>query len=501
MKILLINPPQVSYPGSYDIHTGLPLGLAYIGVILEKSDYKVEILDCLVADFSTRKIGDACYYGMSWKNIKKDIERRKPDIVGITAPYTAQIENTIKVAEIVKEIDSEVLTIVGGAPVSALPIDFLKVAKRVDIAVIGEGEYTILDIMKFYEGKCDIDEINGIGYRKGVNIKLTKKREFIKNLDELPFPAYHLFDMEKYFKQERRYRGIYKLRELPIITSRGCPFNCIFCSIHLHMGKGWRKHSAQYVIEHIEYVVNKYHIGYIHFEDDNFIMSKKRCDSILDGLIDRGIKISWDTPNGIRADGLNRGLLKKMKKSGCKGLSIGVESGDQYILDNVIHKNLRLEKVIEAAKLCKELSIPLNAFFVIGFPGEKKHNMKNTIDFMIKLQKSFNARPELMIATPLHGTRLYEICKNNGYLTQELTPRAISEGPQYYGTSLIKTEDFSPEDVKEIAKRAYISFYRQNLCSMLKNPILYIKKIYHNPILLTRFIKLILEGDHGKMYL
>lgn len=490
MKILLINPPQTFFPGSQPVIAGLPLGIMYIASMLEKNGYDVEILDTLIADFKPQKIGDVKYYGMPWDKIKEEITCREPDIVGITAPFTAQIDNAIKVSEIVKDIDAEIPTIVGGPHVSVMVTQFLKDTESVDIAVIGEGEYTMLDIVKYYEGKEVISNIQGIAYRKGDTVTLNPKRPFIKDLDELPFPAYHLVDMEKYLNPKRiRYRSTKYMREISIITSRGCPFSCIFCSIHLHMGKSWRGHSQEYILKHIEYVVNNYDVEHIHFEDDNFTMNTNRFEGILNGLIERNIGFSWDTPNGIRADRLNCDLLKKMKKTGCTNLTIGVESGDQFILDNIIDKHLRLENVIETAGMCKELDIPLSAFFVIGFPGEKKENMTNTIEFALMLKKIYNVQMSLMVATPLFGTRLYEMCKENGYLTHELTPRALSEGTQVGGVGLIKTEDFTPEDVKIFASNAISIQSRISLLGYFKHPRETVKKVMRNPIAGVQFIK------------
>ena len=452
MKIVLVNPPQTFFPGSQPVVVGLPLGIMYIAAALEEEGYEVEILDTLVADFNPQKIGDVKHYGMPWEKIKEKIKQCKPDIVGITNPFTAQKDNAIKVSEIVKDIDNEIPTAVGGPHVSVRALQFLKDAKNVDIAVISEGEYTMLDIVKYYEGEKDISKIQGIAYRRDDTITLNPKRPFIKNLDELPFPAYNLVDMEKYLNPRRvSYRCTKYLREISMITSRGCPYNCIFCSIHLHMGKVWRAHSKEYVIGHIEHVVNNYGVEHIHFEDDNLTLNLKRFEGILDGLSEKGVKFSWDTPNGIRPDKLTINILKKMKKTGCTSLRIGVESGDQFILDNVIGKYLRLEDVIKMAKMCKELNITLSAFYVIGLPGERKENMKRTTEFALMLKKRYNVNSLLMIATPLWGTRLYKICKKSGYLTQELTSRALSEATQLYGVGLIKTEDFTPEEVKKIA--------------------------------------------------
>ena len=253
--------------------------------------------------------------------------------MGIANPFTCQVEHAIKVANIVKEVDPSILTVVGGPHATVVPVEFLEEARNVDVAVIGEGEHTMLDIAKFFEGNKRINDVQGIAFRKDEKVALNSPRPYIKNLDELPYPAYHLVDMEQYLSPKKVEYRSFQDRALSMITSRGCPFNCSFCSVHLHMGKTFRAHSVDYVVDHLEHVVNKYRVKTIYFEDDNLTLDLKRFEAICDKIIERDIKFGWETPNGVRADYLNLDLLKKMKKSGCQSVFVGVESGDQYVLD------------------------------------------------------------------------------------------------------------------------------------------------------------------------
>lgn len=189
MKILLINPPQTFFPGSLKVTAGLPLGIMYIAAMLDKEGYKVEILDTLTVDSPRRREGDTIQYGMSWEEIRWAIISSKPDIVGITNPSTTQLDNAIRISQIVKEIDPQIPTIVGGPHVSACPAEFLKEVEAVDVAVIGEGEYTMLEIVKHYEGVKSMDGMDGIVYRKDGEVILNPRREFIRGLDQLPFPS------------------------------------------------------------------------------------------------------------------------------------------------------------------------------------------------------------------------------------------------------------------------------------------------------------------------
>ncbi len=488
MKILLINPPQTFYPGSEPPAGNLPLGLMYIAAMLTKAGYPTEILDAFMADSLPQKNGETLSVGMPFDQIKLEIERRKPDILGISGPFTCQIENSVKVSDMAKQVNPKILTVVGGPHVTTVPVGFLEEAKSVDIAVVGEGEFIMPELAAFFEGKKALDEILGIAFRQDGKIKLNPSRDFIKNLDDLPYPAYDLVDMEKYLNSNMGYRSFRK-RAISMITSRGCPFNCCFCSVHLHMGRGFRANSANYVLNHIEYVVEKFGVKNIFFEDDNLTLDLARFEAICDGLIAKKIKIGWETPNGVRADCLNLNLLKKMKKSGCKSVFFGVESGDQQILDNVICKSLDLNRVVEVAKICKDIDLKTGAFYIIGFPGEKKENMQKTVDFALKLKRDYDVGMHLFMATPSYGTRLYEECKSKGYIQENLDWDSFAAARQPKGMPLISTPDFVPEDVKEIAAKALEEYKKLSLRNHLRNPRRALKTAFEQPQLILKYIR------------
>ena len=489
MKILLINPPQTFFPGSDPPAANLPLGLLYIAAVLDKAGYKTEILDAFMTDFPFRKIGDITEVGMPYGRIKEEIQRRKPDIVGIANPFTCQVENTVRVADIVKEIDPSILTVVGGPHGTVVPVEFLEEARNVDIAVIGEGESTMLDIVRLFEGNKKIGDVQGIAHRRDEKVVLNSPRPFNKNLDELPYPAYHLVEMEQYLNPKKIEYRSFQNRALSMLTSRGCPFNCSFCSVHLHMGNMFRAHSVDYVVDHIEHVVNKYRVKRIYFEDDNLTFDLKRFEAICDKIIEKDIKFNWETPNGIRADYLTLSLLKKMKKSGCQSVFVGIESGNQFVLDNIIDKSLKLKNVIKFAKMCKKIGLKTGAFYVIGFPGEKKENMMKTVEFALMLKRKYDVGMHLLFATPSYGTRLYEECKKKGYIRKNLTPRAFAEVRQTRGLPLIETEDFTAMEVKEIASRAMKTYKRLCIVNYIKDPKKTLKTVLNQPNLVGKFIK------------
>lgn len=473
MKVLIINPPTLHMSGSSKPALYVPVGILYIAAVLQKSGHDVSVYDTKLGCNIVRE-GKLLHFGDSYETIKKNIREAKPDVVCISNPFTVYMEAALRVAEIAKEAGRNIKTIIGGPHASVAPKDFLK-NKRIDFAVMGEGEYTVPGILKCLEGKMPLSEIKNIAYRKGGKIIVAKRADFIADLDALPLPAYHLVDMEKYFTGKFSPRSEYTGRAISMITSRGCPFGCVFCSIHLHMGSKWRANSAEYVISHIKHVVRDYGVRLIHFEDDNFTLDRKRFEKILDGIIEGGINVKWDTPNGVRADTLDESLLLKAKKSGCQYLIVGVESGSQRVLDKIVGKRLDLKKVVEIAKTCKKIGLDLEAFYVVGFPGETLAEIEETFKFAKMLNEKYGVFPMFNIASPLINTRLYEICKKNNYFAAGVSAKTLLTAYRG-GGGLIKTPEFSPQDIDAMFKKYDFFIKKARLKKALRHP--YLLKSY-----------------------
>jgi radical SAM superfamily enzyme YgiQ (UPF0313 family) len=194
-------------------------------------------------------------------------------------------------------------------------------------------------------------------------------------------------------------------------------------------------------------------------------------------MIKNKFDFTWDAPNGIRADTLDETLIRKSKKAGCIRMVIAPESGDQDTVDNIIGKHLDLNKVVEAARLCKKYKIPLHAFYVIGFPGETKEKIRKTLDFAAMLMDKFDVIPAFMMANPLFGTRLYEECKEKGYLTKDISPEDIMLGSIVGAEGLIKTPDFTPEYLKKVLQK----FYQKALLKNFLKPRYVIEKLIEDP--------------------
>ena len=450
-KVLLLRPPYSIYEQGFEKRIGLPLGIFSVAAVLEKKGVPVSLFDALVWDDSR----DPAVWGASWERIERVVRETGPDIVGITNQFSQQRHHAVEAARRVKAIDPGIKTIIGGPHASVRPGDFLETG-HFDLAVVGEGEEVILDILRIYAGRARVEDVGGLAWRDKGKVRLNPPRR-VENLDNLPLPAYHLVDLERYFDLSIKGIGTRPAdpfersqRDISIITSRGCPFDCVFCSIHGSMGKRWRANSPEYVLRHVGHLVNTYRVELFHFEDDNLTFNRKRFHEILRGLVP--LPVEWDMPNGIRADTLDRETLGLMKQAHVKEVRIAIESGSQRVLDQVIRKHLDLGKAIEICRTAHELGIPMSSFYVVGLPGETRAEMDKTFDLAYHLMSTYNVFPHVNIANPLEGTPLFDVCRDKGYLVDD---GAQDTSLPYRGK--ISTDEFSAEEIAE----AFARFHRK----------------------------------------
>lgn len=472
-KILLINPPltirEWDLKGKACV---FPLGLAYLAAVLEK-EWDVTILDCILEGYSTViKVREGWFrHGLSFKEIKNRIEMLTPHIVGITSMFTDQTDNVHQLCRLIKEIDSDILTVLGGAHPSSNP-QMVMEDRNVDFLILGEGEDSFLQFLESVKKEKEFFSIDGLVYRDNGRIKVNPKTRFIENIDRIPFPARHLLPFEEYLSIGRpTSASTVKVKgATTMITSRGCPARCIFCVINAVWGYKYRARSPENVLAEIKHLVERYRVNEIHFEDDNVTFDRDRMERICDGIIEQGLKIRWATPNGIALWSLDEDLLVKMRESGCYKLNVAIESGDEYVLNKLIRKPLKLSKVKSLIGKMKELGIETYGFFVIGCPGENKEQMQRTIDFACELGLD---GAQFAIMTPYPGTPLWKLCEEKGYLKKDLQMKDLL----VHGNCNIATPDFTPEEIIEIQRRAYSIFeYRRWEKKTLTSKTIYLYK-------------------------
>lgn len=382
-KVALVNP---HYPRGAPKSIFIPLGLGYLAAVLEENQYEVDVLDLQMIDPTVQQI-------------ESDLSKTDADIVGVTTS-TLTYWPAIEVVKAAKRALPDALTLVGGPHVTALPEQTLNESPEVDIVVRGEGERTMLELANLVS-KADLknlDKIDGVTFRKNGRIVQTNNRAFIENLDELPHPAYKHFQLEKYRMEGKNY--------LPIITSRGCPFECTFCLASSMCGTRFRTRSPKKVLDELEWMRDVHHADIFALYDDTFTFDKKRANAICDEMKARNFDLPWDCRT--RVDQITTEILTKLKNANCQLVHFGVESGNQKMLD-AMKKHTTVEKNAWAIKLSKEVGISVAISVVVGYPGETPEMLKETFDFIKKTKPDF---VYVCQAIPYPGTELLEILRN-----------------------------------------------------------------------------------------
>lgn len=414
MKIVLINPPWY-FAFLNDRIVSQNLAIGYLAGFLRSQNVETGIIDSLVEGFGNHRTvnkngREYIQVGLSYPDI---CARIGTDVthVGITVPFSHLAPISRQLAGAIKEYDNRLKVVIGGVFPSTFPEEAL--TEGVDYVVRGEGEQPLLALMKGQEPAT----IRGLVYKENGVIHDNGVSLSIANLDEIPFPARDMMPVKKYFSLSSRMEN--NRRTLSMITSRGCPYDCNFCSIHPVYGYKWRTRSPSNVIKEVEQMIRDYNVEHIEFEDDNLTLNKERAESIFDGLVNLRREITWSARNGVRVDTLDKNLIKKMKKSGCTRLNLAIESGNKGVLSRM-NKNLSLEKVIEVVRYCSEEKIRTIGFLLVGYPGETKESFAETLAFFKKLLDMGLNGVAPFIVNPYPGTKLYESCRRDNYLTKQI---------------------------------------------------------------------------------
>jgi len=426
-KVVLINPVQST------AYSQPPMGLALIAAVLEREGYPVTVLEAdalkLQPEDVVPLVTDA-------------------DVIGLTA-MTPTINTAIATACHLKKAYPDLPVVLGGAHVTLLPEETLTTAPEIDIIVRGEGEQTIIDLLSALENKNPIDNIPGISYRqdgKVVSNPVTSKNV---DLDSLPFLAYHLLPWRRYKPHPPHGRA---LPFAAIITSRGCPYRCSYCSKPI-FGNKFRGQSPQRVVEEVAYLKKKFGIKEFAFYDDVFTLDKRRAHTIADEIIKRELKIHWTCETRVNL--VDKELLRHIKQAGCYSIAYGIESGSQEIL-NTLDKDINLEQAEEAVHISREAGLQTIGYFMIGSPGESPETIRQTIEFAKRLELDF---AQFAVTTPFPGTKLYDL-----YLDGRKDDNIPWENFMYAGSGtdiapVFESSLLSRDDIQYWTRRAYREFY------------------------------------------
>lgn len=465
MKVLLVQPPLTSHPSSVGLPEP-PLGLAYLASFLEENGYKVAILDALALGMGkVEHQGELIRIGLADCDIRRYIEGFGPDIVGVSAPYSGLVTDSHNIAKLVKEIDSKILVVFGGAHASVVPEQVLQDV-NVDVVVRGEGEITLLELVRALERGRGMFEIAGTTIRRENQFINNRPRPYIKEIDSLPLPARQLLPMHMYTSRPPFMRD-YAIRppRTTMITSRGCPRNCVFCAVRNVWGHTWRARSPASVVNEIEHLVSTYNMGEIAFMDDNLTLNRERMGDICDEILRRKLNIRWSTPNGVAIMTLDTELLRKMKASGCWKLNFGIEAAAPET-QKFIGKIIDLKRSNEIIKCANDMGLWTHGSFVIGFPHESMDSIKQTINYALTSDLDI---ANFYVATPYPGSRLYEISR-----AENLLPDTTSYWLRFKPTW--RTAFFTKEQLEQLIINAYSRFLISRMFKFL-NPCRIKKKV------------------------
>ena len=424
MKILLISPPTVSAIKAIVGTTGPPLGLAYLASMV-RDEHDVKIVDSLAED-------------LNYQDVKNIIKRYDPDLVGVTST-TSMMPDAYAISKMAKRINENVKIVIGGPHVTFTPEMSIRECPCIDFVVRGEGEITFKELVDALEKGKDTSNILGLSVNMGGKVKNNPSRPLIKDVDTIPLPSYDLLPMDKYEADGVKFGTV--------MTSRGCPFNCAFCSSSLQFGKRWRGHSDSRVIEELKILREEYGRREIEFLDDTFTLNRPRAIRISRRIREEGLDISWTASS--RVDIFTSEVARALKYGGCHTVYFGIESGSQKTLD-FIGKRITPEQSMRAVKKAREAKLRALGAFILGFPEETKEDIKKTIKFSKKVKVHY---AQFTVATPYPGTRLWDYALRHKLLLTTNWRKFTTLDP------VMKLKNFTTKQIQKFLQLAYITFY------------------------------------------
>lgn len=421
--ITLVNPPSPS--GAVKHLPFALLGLGYLAAVLEKNQYEVDVIDCQVLQ-------------LSFDDFKTELSKRKPDLVGMTAT-TLTYKSALQIARIAKEVHPNCVTVLGGPHVTFWDDKALQECPQLDVVVRREGEITMLELVQRIEAGKSYHDVVGTTCRKNGGFVRNPDRPYIEDLDSLPFPARHLWPMEKL----REFEDVAYLA-----TSRGCVYWCEFCTTVRMHGRKYRIRSPKSVADELEFLHKTYNVDKFTFCDDAFTVDQARTEELCREILNRGLKIQWNC--GTRVDMLTKELLLKMKEAGCISVWFGVESGSQQVLD-AMKKGITPELTTKVFGWVREVELKPVPNVILGFPGETKETAWKTIKFVEKICPDevgfYN------VATPFPGTPMYDQVLEKGWLR-------VTDFDKYDTTTpIFETPWLSMKDLGKLREGAFHHFY------------------------------------------
>ncbi len=467
MNVLLIN-PWLTMNEDFRSYPVEPLGLLYLATYSNKQinekacNIKVRIVDAQLGGPSTTiKVKRGFRSGMDNGSFADFLKSYRPEIVGITNNFTPHTNDVLEMSGIIKKILPEAIVILGGVNATFVHKELI-INPSINIIIRNEGEETFWEILHCaYEKKPFYDVVGTTTKDNNGKVIINPDREFINNLDEIPIPDRSLVNYRKYINNDKLYFTTKNMPIGTIITSRGCVFNCVFCSAKAMWRQKWRARSPENVVDEIESLVNDYRVKEIALQDDQFMFDNQRIINICREIRRRNLRISFIVPSGISPSLLRKETAEEMIASGFYRISLSIDSGTEKS-KRIVKKSLNLKNVRNLVKYLNRKGIWTYATFVIGLPDETKKDIQNAIVFAYGLKVDFL---RFYIAQPYPGSRLYNIYLKDGYLKND----TLGKMWEYFSiyNSFCGTKFVSPKELVELRDLAENAYLRARLKYML----------------------------------
>lgn len=482
MDILLFNPYYSQKKEYYSFYKPAPpLGLMYLASYLRKFGLASKIFELGIFEIEDAIFQkDRVRFGLSDKTIIKFLKVEKPKIVGITSMYSIYYRDVMEIAATIKKFNKKIKVVIGGNHPSSY-YKFILKDKNIDFVVTGEGERTFLELCQtILKSKKSYENIKGIAFNKTGRIVKTKERELITDLDEIPFPARDMIDFEKYHGTQANNPYLMRYPTSTIITSRGCPGHCVYCTVKAVWGRTWRGRSAKNVVDEIEELMKNYRIREIAFLDDSASVNKIRWNEICDEIIKRKLDIKWNTPNGIAHWTLDKPTIKKMYKAGCYRITFGIESGNLETR-KFLGKPYPLSQAKELIEYANSIGMWTICTNIIGFPYEKMNSIRDTIEFAKKCGTDFAT---FFLLIPQPTSDVYQYFRKENLLNfdhffedLEIDSDEFEKINYILNETGSDTKFFKKEELRKIQKDAYREFILYRAFSYLVNPVRLLQKM------------------------
>ncbi len=472
-KVLLINPPAKIYlypDGSpaHRKHCTPPLGLAYLAANMRKHGYAPAILDCVAEGYYDEEIRDSfLYYGLRWESIRDQVAGENPDLIGVSVLFSNLISDVFEMCARLKQAFPDIPIILGGHHPTGAPVDCMK-NPHIDYVMLGESDQSFVTFLESLNGRIPINETPTLYYKEDGEIKNTmnkanpaykgvgynyyyrKDAGIPLHLDDLPFPAWDLLPMEKYWKTEVRIGGgdVIGERYAVMVSTRGCPHVCNFCTSPLVSGyKGYRMRDNDEVVREIRWLVDTYGVTEVQFMDDNFNVSAPRAKRLMRQLGREFPDVVFSATGGTEVNALDDEMIDLMAQSNFYKVLLAIEAADQDLQNLTIDKKVKVHRVPEIVRKLREKGIETRALFMIGFPGETRNSIQKTVDLARTLDVDDFY---ISIVTPMPGTPLYDECIEKGLFVKDFDVNNIR-----FSTTNIRLPDTTGEELETIRRTVW----------------------------------------------